>query len=122
MIRGFFVISFYLIGSICSVAYSGASIDSQEKAECEKNKGRWVTPPSQILNREVDIGFCVFTTDDAGKVCESSQQCSSGVCTSATVVKRGEKVVGECFEWSNPIGHCLVTVENGIVTGEICFD
>ena len=121
MLRMLFVISLCFFGSTFLIAHSGVVTDSLKKIECEKNAGRWVTPPSQILNTGMDLSYCVLPSQDAGNACESSQQCNS-VCSTQEAVTKGQEVSGECFEWSSPVGHCLMTVENGVATGEICFD
>jgi len=123
MSRMFCVIGFCLLGSIYSIFYFGGKADTGNlsEIECKKNNGKWISPPSQILNTKIDMSYCVLPTVDAGEVCESSKQCDS-VCIVDVAVKQGMKTLGECFKWSDTIGHCLNTVENGTANGEVCFD
>ena len=111
-----FIVFLALAGLACSG--SAPARDELSKCDCDEQQGIWI----DARYGDEQTGYCVTPTTDRGRRCQSKSDCQSA-CVTDDKVESGHDATGQCFGWSNLIGHCVNLVDDdGMAEGTICYD
>jgi hypothetical protein len=90
-----------------------AGIESE--AECSAVGGQW-----KRLGM-ADVRVCDRRPADAGKRCNSNDQCQT-LCVADETATEGSKTDGRCFDSTFVLGRCIAMISKGVVGERVCTD
>ncbi len=98
---------------VVKIEMGGRGVASE--SACIELGGAWVRAGM------ADTELCMFRPTDAGKRCNSNDQCQT-LCVAEAEAIPGEKAYGHCFSSSITLGSCIAMISKGVVRDRVCID